>query len=187
MSYKKAALLYGIGFIVQFSLLNLFSIHGVTPNLILCLMIFITYKYDNGLRPALLALPFALLSDIIGGQYVGVGALVLFVLCLAVSYFGRDLNRETIWTLLTVSAIGTVVYYSFYWLILIILGNPGTMLALLNFLFFALPLNLITVAIAFLVYTRIYRRRLRPTGYAIINMSTKTNKRNNKINLRNLR
>jgi rod shape-determining protein MreD len=187
MSYKKAAFLYGIGFFVQFSLLNLFSVNGVTPNLILCLMIFITYKYNNGLKPALLAIPFALLSDVIGGQYVGVSALALFVLCLAVSYFGRDLNRETIWTLLTVSAIGTVVYYFIYWLILKILGNPGTILDLMKFLLISVPANMITVSIAFFVFTQVFRRRLRPTGYGIVNLSTKTNKRNNKINLRNLR
>ncbi len=87
MSYKKAVLLYGIALVFQFSLLNVFSINGVTPNLILCLMIFITYKYNDGLRPALVAIPFALLSDLMGGQYVGISALALFILALTVFYF----------------------------------------------------------------------------------------------------
>jgi rod shape-determining protein MreD len=187
MSYKKAALLYGIAFLLQFSLLNLFSVFGVTPNLILCLLVFITYKYNDGVKPALLGIPFSLLADSISGQYVGVGALALFLLCLAVAYFGRDLNRETIWTLLTVSAIGTVVYNSLYWLILSILGNPGTFFGLLKFLFLAVPMNLLAVAIAFFVYTRVYRPRVKPSGYAIVDMSGRGKQRNNKFNLRKTR
>lgn len=190
MSYKKAALLYSVAFLLQFSFMNLFSVLGVTPNLILCLMLFITYRYNEGYRYALLFIPFALLSDLVGGQYVGVGALVLFVLCLLTTYFGRDLNRDTLWTLLTVSAVGTVAYYFLYWLVLVVLGNPGTMLGLLKFLFLALPLNVAAVLVVFLVYRRIYRVRIKPTGYSIVDMGIRTNnknKKNNKRIIRNIR
>jgi rod shape-determining protein MreD len=187
MSYKKAALLYGIAFIMQFSVLNLFSFDGLTPNLILCLMIFITFKYNDGFRPALLAIPFALLSDLTGGLYFGMSALVLFLLCLAVSYFGKGLNRENLWTLLTVTGIGTVIYYFFYWIALTVLGTPGSIIGLLRFLLIALPMNLIVTLLAIVVFARIYRRKLNPTGYAIVNISNRLNKRNNKINLRNIR
>lgn len=187
MSYKKAILLYGIALFLQFSLLNIFSVHGVTPNLILCLLIFITYKYNDGLRPALIAIPFALLSDLLGGQYVGVSALTLFILALTVNYLGRGLNRESIWTLLTVSVFGTVVYNFLYWSILTMLGIPSAFFGLLEFLAFALPVNLLIILIVNFVYNRIYRRRVRPTGYAMVNMRSGINKRKNKMNLRNMR
>jgi rod shape-determining protein MreD len=187
MSYKKAVLLYGIALVFQFSLLNVFSINGVTPNLILCLMIFITYKYNDGLRPALIAIPVALLSDLMGGQYVGISALALFILALTVNYFGRGLNRDNIWPLLTVSAIGTVIYNAIYWLIMTMLGNSSTILGLLRFLFISVPANLIVILIVLFVYTRIYKRRQRPTSYGIINMRGGANKRSNKMNLRNSR
>jgi len=187
MSYKKAILLYGIAIFLQFSLLNIFSINGVTPNLILCLLIFITYKYNDGFKPALIALPFALLSDMIGGQYVGISALVLFMLGLTVNYFGKGLNRETLWTLITVSAIGTVLYNFLYWLIMLMLGNSSTILDLLGFIAIALPANLVVTLIVYFVYTRIYRKRVRPTGYAIVDMRSGINKRKNKMNLRNMR
>jgi rod shape-determining protein MreD len=187
MSYKKAILLYGIALVIQFSLLNIFSINGVTPNLILCLMIFITYKYNDGFKPALVAIPFALLSDLMGGQYVGVSALVLLLLGLTVNYLGRGLNRETISTLFAVSAFGTVFYNFLYWLILTTLGNSTTILNLLKFLAIALPANLLVILIVFFVYTRIYRKRVRPTGYAIVDMRNSVNKRKNKMNLRNTR
>jgi rod shape-determining protein MreD len=187
MSYKKAVLLYGIAFILQFSLLNILSINGVTPNLILCLLVFIAYKYNDGIKPALIAIPFAFLSDLIGGQYVGVSALVLFILGLTVNYFGRGLNRESIWTLLTVSAIGTVIYNLLYWSILTMLGNTSTILDLLAFLAIALPTNLFVILFIFLVYSRIYRKKVRPTGYAIVDMRNHINKRKNKMNIRNMR
>lgn len=187
MSYKKAALLYGIAFILQFSILNMFSFNGVTPNLILCLMLFITFKYNDGFRPALLAIPFALISDLMGGLYFGVSALVLFLLCLAVSYFGKGLNRENLWTLLTVAAFGTVIYYFLYWGTLTILGGPESFIGLFEFILLALPMNIIVILIAFVVFARIYRRKLNPTGYAIVNRSNRLNKRNKKMNLRNTR
>lgn len=187
MSYKKAVLLYGIALVLQFSLLNIFSINGITPNLILCLMIFITYKYNDGFKPALIALPFALLTDLIGGQYVGISALVLFVLGLTVNYFGRGLNRDTLWTLLAVSATGTVIYNFLYWLIMSMLGNASTVLDLLRFIAISLPANLIIILIIYFVYTRIYTKRVRPTGYTIIDMRRDINKRKNKMNLRNMR
>jgi len=180
MSYKKAVLLYGIALVLQFSLLNIFSINGVTPNLILCLMIFITYKYNDGLRPALVAIPFALLSDLMGGQYVGVSGLGLFLLALIVNYYGRSLNRDSIWTLLTVSAIGTVIYNVIYWLIMITLGNASTILDLLKFLAFAVPANLLVVLFAFFVYTQIIKRREKPKSYGITNMRS-SNKRMSKM------
>ena len=187
MSYKKAVLLYGIALVLQFSLLNIFTIGGVTPNLILCLLLFITYKYNEGLRPALIAIPFALLSDLMGGQYVGVSALVLFILALTVNYLGRGLNRDSIWTLLTVSVFGTVVYNFLYWGVLATLGIPGTIFGLLKFLASALPANLLVILIVYSVYTRIYNKRVRPTGYAMVNMGSGINKRKNKMNLRNMR
>lgn len=186
MSYKKATLLFGIAIVLQFSLLNLFSINGVTPNLILSLMIFITYKYNDGLRPALVAIPFALLSDLVGGQYVGVSGLGLFILALIVNYYGKGLNRDSIWTLLTVSAIGTVIYNFIYWLIMITLGNASTVLDLLKFLAYALPANLLVILFVFFLYTRINRRREKPKSYGITNMHS-GNKRMNKMNLRNIR
>jgi rod shape-determining protein MreD len=190
MSYKKAALLYSVAFLLQFSLMNLFSVFGVSPNLILCLMLFITYRYNEGYRYALLFIPFALLSDLIGGQYVGVGALSLFVLCLLTTYFGRDLNRDTLWTLVTVSAIGTAGYYFLYWLVMMALGNPGTVLGLLKFLALALPMNLVVVLIVFLVHRRVNSVHIRHTGYAMVDMGTaanKRNKRNKKRTIRNVR
>lgn len=187
MSYKKAVLLYGLALVFQFSLLNIFSINGITPNLILCLMIFITYKYNDGLRPALVAIPFALLSDLMGGQYVGISALALFILALTVNYFGRGLNRDSIWPLLTVSAIGTVIYNFIYWLTMTMLGNSSTILGLLKFLAFSLPVNLIVILIVFFIYTRVFRRRQRPKSYGIVNMRSGANKRSNKMNLRNSR
>lgn len=187
MNYMKAGLLYGVAFILQFSLLNLISVMGITPNLILCLMIFIAYKYNDGFKYAVLAIPFALLSDLIGGQYVGVSALVIFLLCMAVSYFGKGLNRETIWTLLVVAAVGTFIYYFFYWGILIVLGNGSTILGLLKFLALEIPMNLLVMAIAFFIFKHTYRRKLQPTGYAIVDMGMKRNKRNKRINIRNMR
>lgn len=180
MSYKKAALIYSLAVIVQFSMLNLVAVFGTTPNLILCLALFITYKYNDGIRPALVGVPFALLTDLLGGQYVGVAALMIFILCLSTAYFGRDLNRDNILTLLSVMALGTVLYYLGYWMILAMLGDPTTILRIMEFLLVEIPLNLLVAAMAYWILNKNSRPGKSVAG-GLINM---VGKGKHKMNIR---
>ena len=47
MKYWKAAILFTIAFLIQASLLNLVSIGGVTPNLLLCLVVVFSFLYED--------------------------------------------------------------------------------------------------------------------------------------------
>jgi rod shape-determining protein MreD len=180
MSYKKAALMYAIALVLQLSLLNLLALDAITPNLVLCLALFITYKYNNGILPGLVGIPFALVLDSLGGQYVGVGGLVLFLLCLSVAYFGRDLNRDNLWTLLTIVAVGTVFYYGFYWLIMMILGNPTNIIHVLKFLLIEIPVNLVVTLVASFCYRRKHNHN-KSVDNGLVNKKTKSK---NKMNIR---
>lgn len=178
MSYKKAALMYAIALVLQLSLLNLLAIDAITPNLVLCLALFITYKYNNGILPGLVGVPFALVLDSLGGQYVGIGGLVLFLLCLSVAYFGRDLNRDNLWTLLTIIAVGTLIYYGLCWLVMMILGNPTHIVYILKFLMFEIPLNLLVTLVASFCYRRKYNR-IKNIDNGLRNKKTKSKNRMN--------
>jgi len=180
MSYKKAAVLYGLAVILQLALLNLISVFDITPNLVLCLALFITYKYNDGIRPALIGVPFALLLDIMSGQYAGVGALMIFALCIATAYFGRDLNRDNVWTLFSVIALGTVLYYVGYWMILVILGNPTSILYIIRFLLIEIPFNLLVAAAAY----RIQKSKPRPGRARDFGFLNVMGKRKNTVNNR---
>ena len=47
MNYWKAGIMFLIAFLIQTSLLNLVMIHGYTPHLILCLVIVLSFLYEN--------------------------------------------------------------------------------------------------------------------------------------------
>ena len=47
MNYRKAIVLFVIAFLVQTSLLNVIMIKGYTPNLLLCLVVTISFLYEN--------------------------------------------------------------------------------------------------------------------------------------------
>lgn len=157
MSTKKALILFALALLLQPGLLNLLQIGGITPNLLLCLGLFIGFTEPEGIRPALVGVPFFLVLDILSGPYAGVGALSYFLVILALAFVVRDLNRDHWMPLLAVSFGGILLYYLVYWVILAILGNPAGILRLLWFLAGALPANLTVLLL--LEALRRFRRR----------------------------
>ena len=160
MSTKKALILFALALILQPGLLNLLEFGGVTPNLLLCLGIFIGFSEREGVRTAFAGVAFFLILDILTGPYAGVGALCYFLVILALAFAVRDLNREHWLPLLAVSVGGILVYYLLYWSIMAVLGNPTGILRMLGFLALALPANL-AVMLLFEGLRRIRRRPLR--------------------------
>lgn len=142
MSTKRALILFALALILQPGLLNLLAIGGVTPNLILCLGLFIGFSEPEGIRPALLGVPFVLVLDLLGGSYAGVGALCYFLVILLLAFVVRDLNRDHWLPLLAVSLGGILLYYLAHWAILALLGNPSGLVRVLWFLAGAVPANL---------------------------------------------
>ena len=49
MRYWKAAIAFAVAFIMQTSLLNVISIKGYTPNLLLCLVVVFSFLYEEDL------------------------------------------------------------------------------------------------------------------------------------------
>lgn len=147
MSRRKAVLLFAMALILQLGLVNVTSIQGIAPNLLLCLGITMGFRYQDGIVPALTGLPFFLALDIISGQYAGVAALCYLIVILLLAYFGRDLNREHWLPLVAMTLSGILVYYLVYWVILALLGNPSGILRLFHFLPIALSANLASIFI----------------------------------------
>ena len=79
MSFKKVLLFFIVAFLLQLSLVGIFSINNTGPNLIFCVMVIITFLYEDGYRSIPFAIFFGLLLDICSGVYVGVCPLVIFV------------------------------------------------------------------------------------------------------------
>lgn len=114
MKIRITAILFMIAFLIQGSLLNLLSVSGVTPNLLLCLVITLTLLYDNE-HAVYLGGAFGILSDMFYSDVLGVASIGLLLTGLLTVKARQLLNRENILSILILSALGTVLYNFLYW------------------------------------------------------------------------
>jgi len=124
MSLKATAILFAAATLFQMTLVDLISIAGQGPNLILCLTIALTFMFNSGYKAAPFAVICTLFLDVGTGQYIGVGAFTIFIVMGIILIVRTQLNVDNIKPLLVVGAIVTPVYGAIYWLIMHILGNP---------------------------------------------------------------
>jgi len=149
MSFRATAILYVLATLLQMSIVNLISIHGVGPNLILCLTIALTFMFNGGYKAAPFAVICTLFLDIGTAQYIGTGAFTIFVIMGIILLIRRELNVENIFPLLTVGVIITVAYGIIYWIIMRILGSPMSFIYMLWHQPFYVAYNLAILAILY--------------------------------------
>ncbi|QAT43059.1 rod shape-determining protein MreD [Aminipila luticellarii] len=116
MKMRFAAIIFFIAFLLQGTVLNLFSIHGATPNLILCLVVIFSFLYEdfNGL---ILGVVFGLLMDLCMAQYVGVAAFSYLIVSLIAINMRENINKENIASIIIVSVGSTLIYNFLYFII----------------------------------------------------------------------
>lgn len=114
MKIRIAALLFTGAFLIQGSLLNLFAVMGVTPNLLLCLVITLTLLYDTD-RAIYLGAVFGVLYDLIYSDVIGVASIGLLIVGFLTWKARQLLNRENILSILILSSAGTLIYNLLYW------------------------------------------------------------------------
>ena len=124
MSFKKVTFLFLLAFLMQLSVVNFIEIKSTGPNLVMCMMIIITFLYEDGYRSIPFAIFFGLILDICCGAYVGPCALSMFAVGIFVAACHVWLNVEKIQTLIVSGIIATVIYEVAYYIILKALGNP---------------------------------------------------------------
>ncbi|MEA4922592.1 MAG: hypothetical protein VB031_04405 [Eubacteriaceae bacterium] len=160
MSIKRVTLLYVIAFIMQLSFINLISIGGIGPNLILCLTVVIIFKYENGFRCIPFGIAACLLLDICVGSYVGPASLAIFATGIAVTWVRIYLNTDLYKTMASVGAAATLLYGIVSWIILAILQTNYSFIYMLRYQIFFMIYNvLIMAAIFFFMSDRFARWR----------------------------
>ncbi len=121
--YLAAYLSLFIALILQTTLMCELDVFGISPSLVLVLVI--CFSLMNDIIPsAVYAVTAGLLLDISGGRVIGFNALLMLYLSIAVVIFGRDFFRETAKAASALVAMGTVVYELIYFIFSIaIFGN----------------------------------------------------------------
>jgi len=153
MKYGYAIALFAVAFIIQTTLMNVIGINGATPNLLLCLVVILSFLFDERNYGLVLGMVFGLLYDICFSQYVGVAALSFLVISLSVMIINFFMNKETVFSVITISVGATVIYSLFYWGVMAMLGSGYSFLYMLK----NLPLYILynTAVVTMLYYLMI--------------------------------
>ncbi|MGI6737654.1 MAG: hypothetical protein ACOX41_10220 [Anaerovoracaceae bacterium] len=160
MTIKQVTIVYVVALLLQLSFLNVLTIAGATPNLLLCLTVVIIFKFENGFRCIPFALVAALLQDIFCSLYVGVTALSLFVVACLVAWYRIYFNTDLYKTTMTVGALATLVYGVVNWLLMTILHSGYGFLYMLKHQIFYVPYNVLVMAAIFFFFSDRFRNWL---------------------------
>lgn len=124
MRYWKAAAAFLVAFLIQTSLLNIISIKGYTPNLLLCLVVVFSFLYEDGLYGIIFGAVFGLLYDICFSSVLGPTALALVVTSVVILIVREFANIENIVNMWIVAVFSLVIFYFVSWSLFRLGGNP---------------------------------------------------------------
>lgn len=151
MRYRTLIPTLIIAFIMQLSIMNLITIYGVVPNLLLCLVLIITLLFDNEQRIVICILIMGILLDFAVGKYVGIYALVFFVSSMFTVVYKQFFNYESKISIIPLGICGTFIYNGLSSIILAIIGMKISLLKIITFSLIGSVLNLILMFIIYVV------------------------------------
>lgn len=109
MKVQYTFLLFLAGFILQSTVMNHFVVFGIGPNIILCLTALISFLFE-GYYGLIFGLIFGLILDFCFAPIIGTAALCLFVVSLLCMKMKMFLYKESLISVLIVSAAATIGY-----------------------------------------------------------------------------
>lgn len=161
MKYTKAGIVFLIAFLIQTSLLNLVSIAGRTPNLLLCMVVVLSFLYENEMYGVVYGAVFGLLYDLCFGIVIGSTAISLVTVSLFILLVREYANIENIVNMWVVAAASILIYYAVNWILLGIAGSPTGFLYMMKNLpiVFVYSFAVITVAYVILIRKAVKHRK----------------------------
>ncbi len=147
-------LIFFVAFIFQTTIFSQLEFFGVSPNIILCLIVVMGFLYDN-LDTFLWAIIFGLLQDIYFSQVIGISAFCCFLLALGIYVVKDFVNRENAISALGMVIGATVIYQGIYWFMGRIFGSIYGITPLLQTI---VPLILYHIVIVIILYNIFIRK-----------------------------
>lgn len=124
MSWLKAGITFLVAFILQGSLLNMFSIAGHTPNLLLAFVVILSFLYDKELYGIIFGAVVGVLYDMCYSYIIGPTPIALVVASICVIAMRYYANVENTVSMSVVSLISFIIYYGVNWCLYSIAGYP---------------------------------------------------------------
>ena len=132
MKSWKAGIFFLIAFFIQCSFLNVISIAGYTPNLLLCLVIVFSFLYEEQIYGLLYGVLFGVFYDICFADVVGPTPIALVLVALVIFVLREYANIENIVNMWVTSLLSILFYYALNWGLQHLAGNPIGLLYVLK-------------------------------------------------------
>ena len=132
MKSWKAGIFFLIAFFIQCSFLNVISIAGYTPNLLLCLVIVFSFLYEEQIYGLLYGVLFGVFYDICFADVVGPTTIALVLVALVIFVLREYANIENIVNMWVTSLLSILFYYALNWGLQHLAGNPIGLLYVLK-------------------------------------------------------
>lgn len=146
--------------LIQGVFLNFFGDSKVLPNIILVIAIVGIFLENDIQKWIVIAWTATILRDISLSVYVGCGAISLLLTIWVIYFLSRWINNENLIAVLIEILLGTVLYNSFYWLILALIGSTYSYVYALNYWIYQMPINvLLGIIIYYFMSKRVKDRR----------------------------
>ncbi|MGD0153316.1 MAG: rod shape-determining protein MreD [Thermacetogeniaceae bacterium] len=107
------ALAFIVVLILQTTILPFLRIGGVMPDLLLVLVIFTALFYGS-LAGGVVGFAVGLAQDLIGGPYLGLGALSIFLAGYLMGYLERRVNKDNLLVAFSLVLVGSFMAGAFY-------------------------------------------------------------------------
>ncbi|NLY70300.1 MAG: rod shape-determining protein MreD [Clostridiales bacterium] len=150
-------LFFIVGFILQSTMMLYINVLGITPNIILCLVVLFSFVFE-GNQGIIYGIIFGLIQDICFSVLIGPAAISYFLVALLMIEIKRFLNRDSLLNVLLASLIATVIYYLINWGISTLFGGIYSFVYVARGTVILLVLNSIAMII---VYQLIGKRAIR--------------------------
>ena len=115
MNYLKVGIGFLIAFLMQNSFINLFSIDGHTPNLLLAMVLTLSFVYETEVYGIAFGAAFGVLYDICWSGVVGPTPIALVVVSFLILFEREYVNRDNRLIACCSFAIAVFLFYSLYW------------------------------------------------------------------------
>ena len=132
MKSWKAGIFFLIAFFIQCSFLNVISIAGYTPNLLLCLVIVFSFLYEEQIYGLLYGVLFGVFYDICFADVVGPTPIALVLVALVIFVLREYANIENIVNMWVTPLLSILFYYALNWGLQHLAGNPIGLLYVLK-------------------------------------------------------
>ena len=154
MKSWKAGIFFLIAFFIQCSFLNVISIAGYTPNLLLCLVIVFSFLYVEQIYGLLYGVLFGVFYDICFADVVGPTPIALVLVALVIFVLREYANIENIVNMWVTSLLSILFYYALNWGLQHLAGNPIGLLYVLKTLPWITLYSLSLMTVLYLILLR---------------------------------